>query len=63
MAIIKKGNIKIHKYGTTHYAPYIINKGKSKRSLAVGLFNKNKIRQWLQVIRAFDRDFPEVNLR
>jgi len=60
MVNINYDNLKVKKYSRSSYIAKINNKGKSKRSIANGIFTINEIRQWKHIIKAFERDIKDL---
>ena len=60
MTNIVWNNIKITKYSPRYIKAEIINKGCSKRNLAVGIFTIDEVRQWKEVVRAFEEQVKEL---
>ena len=58
--IIRADNLDVKKYGSRSYIAKITNKGKSKRDIVGGVFSIDEIRQWKQMVIAFERDIKEL---
>jgi hypothetical protein len=62
MSIIKSSNIRVSRYGRNSYKAEIINRGCNKRNLAVGIFELDDIKQWQQVVVAFEAQIKMIGV-
>ena len=58
--IINDYNLLVRRYTRKSYHASIINRGKSKRHIVCGVFTIEEIRQWKQVIKAFEKQIKTL---